>query len=285
MARASGAISALSVQVSATDAMTAGQMTVLALHGAAGVGSTATQQTGGSSCCVTLTPAATGSWILGTANDVSNSYIRQPDSGNGAASAGAASGSDKPLVPTARWCHIWDLACLAVGQRWERRIQLRRHRDQGNSYEPMTTTNFFYDAFGQPVDLTTSAYNGTSQPDNNTGKFDYGWLGQNQKGTDHSGVLDLMQMGARVYCRRWADSSKPTPSPAAAAIYDYAAKTRSTARFGAERRTGTLRWPAANGGECIKHERDISRNGCCHEILLTDVAPLCATSKKTRHTE
>lgn len=48
-----------------------------------------------------------------------------------------------------------------------------------------------YDPDGNPL---------SGLPDNATGNFDYGWLGQHQRGVDHTpGLRPLMQMGARPY--------------------------------------------------------------------------------------
>lgn len=49
---------------------------------------------------------------------------------------------------------------------------------------------FRYDPFGQPL---------TAAPDNLTGNFDYGWLGSKQRGTEHAGGLNTIEMGARQY--------------------------------------------------------------------------------------
>ncbi|HET9442281.1 MAG TPA: RHS repeat-associated core domain-containing protein, partial [Acidimicrobiales bacterium] len=47
-----------------------------------------------------------------------------------------------------------------------------------------------YDSYGQPLgDL----------PDNSAGDFDYGWLGQHQRGLEHEGTVATIEMGARQY--------------------------------------------------------------------------------------
>jgi RHS repeat-associated protein len=47
-----------------------------------------------------------------------------------------------------------------------------------------------YDPFGQPLD---------GNPDNESGDFDYGWLGQHQRQTEHEGAINVIEMGARQY--------------------------------------------------------------------------------------
>ena len=55
-------------------------------------------------------------------------------------------------------------------------------------------TNYWYDPFGN--NLTTA----NALPDNANGDYDYGWLGQHQRGLDHqAGLLPITQMGARQY--------------------------------------------------------------------------------------
>jgi RHS repeat-associated core domain len=54
---------------------------------------------------------------------------------------------------------------------------------------------FLYDPFGQPLSASPAG------PDNAAGTLDYGWLGQNQRGTE-SGValpVPVVEMGARIY--------------------------------------------------------------------------------------
>jgi len=36
-------------------------------------------------------------------------------------------------------------------------------------------------------------------PDNSAGNFDYGWLGQHQRGLEHAGTIATIEMGARQY--------------------------------------------------------------------------------------
>jgi RHS repeat-associated protein len=62
---------------------------------------------------------------------------------------------------------------------------------------------YLYDPYGQPIDPSTLAI-GTDAakdavPDTAAGRYDSGWLGQHQRGYEHSGKLALVQMGARVY--------------------------------------------------------------------------------------
>jgi len=73
-----------------------------------------------------------------------------------------------------------------------------------------TITNYYYDPFGQPVDPTTGVI-GSALPDNSAGSFDDGWLGQHQKMTEHTGGLDLVQMGPGCTHLRSAAFSKSTP--------------------------------------------------------------------------
>ena len=51
-------------------------------------------------------------------------------------------------------------------------------------------TTLTYDPDGTPLVAT---------PDNSAGKFDYGWLGSKQRGVEHEGTLDVIEMGARPY--------------------------------------------------------------------------------------
>jgi RHS repeat-associated protein len=51
-------------------------------------------------------------------------------------------------------------------------------------------STYTYDPFGQPL-------NGT--PNNEQGSADYGWLGTNQRQTEHEGSLNIVEMGARQY--------------------------------------------------------------------------------------
>lgn len=62
----------------------------------------------------------------------------------------------------------------------------------GNKIIPAgsTTGTVTYDPFGQSL---------TPLPDNLAGEFDYGWLGQHQKATEHEGSLNVIEMGARQY--------------------------------------------------------------------------------------
>ncbi len=62
---------------------------------------------------------------------------------------------------------------------------------------------YLYDPYGQPIHPNTLAI-GTDAakdavPDTAAGLYDNGWLGQHQRGYEHSGKLALVQMGARVY--------------------------------------------------------------------------------------
>ena len=47
-----------------------------------------------------------------------------------------------------------------------------------------------YDPYGQPVG---------SAPDNSAGSYDYGWLGQHQRGLEHEATINTIEMGARQY--------------------------------------------------------------------------------------
>lgn len=57
---------------------------------------------------------------------------------------------------------------------------------------------FTYDPFGQPMS-PAGAVSKDSVPDNSAGKFEYGWLGQHQRGYEHEGALATIEMGARQY--------------------------------------------------------------------------------------
>jgi RHS repeat-associated protein len=54
------------------------------------------------------------------------------------------------------------------------------------------TGTFAYDPFGQPL-------SNPATPDNSNGKFDYGWLGSKQRGTEADAGGGITQMGARLY--------------------------------------------------------------------------------------
>ena len=47
-----------------------------------------------------------------------------------------------------------------------------------------------YDPYGSAL---------TAVPDNSAGNYDYGWLGQHQRGLEHEGTLATIEMGARQY--------------------------------------------------------------------------------------
>ena len=57
---------------------------------------------------------------------------------------------------------------------------------------------FTYDPFGQPMNAA-GAVAKDGVPDNAAGKFDYGWLGQHQRGYEHEGSIATIEMGARQY--------------------------------------------------------------------------------------
>ncbi len=60
-------------------------------------------------------------------------------------------------------------------------------------------TTLVYDPYG----------NTTTLPDNSAGSWDYGWVGQHTKGTEHTtGLTSLIEMGARVYQRALKEGSK-----------------------------------------------------------------------------
>jgi RHS repeat-associated protein len=55
-----------------------------------------------------------------------------------------------------------------------------------------------YTPYGEPL-TTAGVVDPDNVPDNQTGQFDYGWLGQHQRPYEHAGALSLVQMGARPY--------------------------------------------------------------------------------------
>lgn len=61
--------------------------------------------------------------------------------------------------------------------------------DQTGTKQGVTRT---YDPYGNPIIGTI--------PDNSAGDYDYGWLGQHQRGTEHQNTLQpIIEMGARQY--------------------------------------------------------------------------------------
>jgi RHS repeat-associated protein len=87
---------------------------------------------------------------------------------------------------------------MGLPERARRRRHHRgQHRSAGHGKE------YLYDPYGQPIHPSTLAI-GTDAakdavPDTAAGLYDNGWLGQHQRGYEHSGKLALVQMGARVY--------------------------------------------------------------------------------------
>lgn len=59
-----------------------------------------------------------------------------------------------------------------------------------------------YDPFGQSA---------AGLPDNSWGSFDYGWLGQHQRGVEQGAGLNIIEMGARQYFRTSGASCSSTP--------------------------------------------------------------------------
>lgn len=55
-----------------------------------------------------------------------------------------------------------------------------------------------YTPYGEPL-TAAGVVDPDAVPDNQTGQFDYGWLGQHQRPYEHAGALSLVQMGARPY--------------------------------------------------------------------------------------
>lgn len=55
-----------------------------------------------------------------------------------------------------------------------------------------------YDPYGQAL-TPTGPTNPDGVPDNSAGKFDYGWLGQHQRGLEHAPGIATIEMGARPY--------------------------------------------------------------------------------------
>jgi RHS repeat-associated protein len=56
----------------------------------------------------------------------------------------------------------------------------------------------YYTPFGEALNAS-GAVDTQAVPDNQPGKMDYGWLGQNQRPYEHAGALALVEMGARPY--------------------------------------------------------------------------------------
>jgi RHS repeat-associated protein len=77
-----------------------------------------------------------------------------------------------------------------------------------------TGTTKKYDPFGQPL---------SDLPDNEAGNFDYGWLGQHQRQTEHEGLLNVIEMGARQYLPNLGRFLQVDPVDGGSANdYDYA---------------------------------------------------------------
>ncbi|MGH8922379.1 MAG: hypothetical protein ACRD0H_29260, partial [Actinomycetes bacterium] len=55
-----------------------------------------------------------------------------------------------------------------------------------------------YDPYGQALSPTAPA-SPDGVPDNSAGNFDYGWLGQQQRGLEHAPGIATIEMGARPY--------------------------------------------------------------------------------------
>jgi RHS repeat-associated protein len=55
-----------------------------------------------------------------------------------------------------------------------------------------------YDPYGQPL-TTPGAVDFDAIVNTNQGRYDHGWLGQHQRGTEHTAGLGYTEMGARVY--------------------------------------------------------------------------------------
>jgi hypothetical protein len=81
-----------------------------------------------------------------------------------------------------------------------------------NSAGAKQGATLFYDPFGTALAGTV---------DNSTGNYDYGCLGEHQKGLEHEGSLGTIEMGARQYGRASDGSLRSTLEGGSANDYDY----------------------------------------------------------------
>jgi RHS repeat-associated protein len=70
-----------------------------------------------------------------------------------------------------------------------------------------------YDPYGQAISGEV--------PDNSSGNYDYGWLGQHERGLEHQGALSTIEMGARQYVPSLGRFLEADPVPGGCAN-DYA---------------------------------------------------------------